>query len=348
MKYVSIYERPRSPYWWISYKDPIAGTRKHKATGHRVDSPMGRRKALDEANELSRTAAAYAGSNTSERWEKWVLDFLMIKYRGSPKSRVRATGAWSQWREYLMERKIVVPRALDYNGVMGFVAWRTGQKKRNGDPVSNNTAICDVRICSVVMQEAMRRGFVTSNPCARPGLSIDPAAEKPEISHEEEAKIRAELPAFVAQDPVTFGHMPMSFEIAIHQGCRLRETEIPFSRIDFTRGTVTLNAKGGKRFATLLHGALWPMLLARRDAGFPSSCVIPLLASKHWREFFDSVGMRHLSFHCTRVTVVTRLARAGVPMSKAMSFVGHSSRLVHRIYTRLQPGDLTACVEALT
>ena len=347
MKYVLVRKRERSPYWYIAYPDSLTGARKWKATSHRTDAPMGCRKALDEANDLAKGSPVYDEASPSERWEVWVEDCLNARYRSSQKTLTRALGAWSQWRTFLAERKIPVPRALDYNGVMAFVAWRTAQTKRNGDPVTNNTAICDVRICSVVMQEAIRRGFAIANPCARPGLSIDAADEKPEITHEEELKIRKELPAFVATDPVTFGYMPVAFEIAIHQGCRLRETEIPFDRIDFERGTVTLHTKGGKKFATLLHPALRPILLAIRKAGGRSTCAIPMLSSKHWRDFFDSVGLGHLSFHCTRVTVVTRLARAGVPMSKAMSYVGHSSRLVHRIYTRLQPGDLSACVAAL-
>lgn len=348
MKYASVVQRKKSRFWSIIYDDPITNRRKMKATSHLVDSPMGRRKALDEANELAKIAIAHKDVVDSERWENWVEDTLRVRYRSSQKTLTRALGAWSQWRQYLGEQRILVPRALDYSGVIGFVAWRTAQRKRNGDPVSNNTAICDVRICSVVMQEAMRRGFVQSNPCARPGLSIDAAEEKPEITADQEVKIRVDLPSFVSRNPEVYSYMPVCFEIAIHQGCRLRETEIPFSRIDFKSGTVTLHAKGGKKFATLLHPALVPILKQVQATGEKETCKVPMLASKHWRDFFDSIGMPQLSFHCTRVTVVTRLARAGVPMSQAMSYVGHSSRLVHRIYTRLKPGDLSACVAALT
>lgn len=63
--------------------------------------------------------------------------------------------------------------------------------------------------------------------------------------------------------------------------------------------------------------------------------------------YFKKHGMTHLSFHCTRVTVVTRLARAGVPLAQAMAFVGHSSSLVHRLYTRLRPADLSLATDAL-
>ena len=308
---------------------------------------MGRRKAQDEANELSRDAKAFAGSASTERWEAWVDDFLAMHYRNSPKSYVRAKGAWSQWRLFLEERKILVPRALDYQAVESFVRWRAAQKKRNEEPVSINTALCDVRICSVAMGEALKRGWCLTNPCAKLGIKKDEAEEKPEITPEEEKDIREALPAFVAQDPEVYGHMINSFEIAIHQGCRLRETEVPLTRIDTERRTITFHAKGKKKFATQLHPKLVPIVQKLRASGETVTCRIPMLASKHWRDFFDQLDLKHLSFHCTRVTVVTRLARAGVPISQAMSFVGHASRLIHRIYTRLQPGDLSLCIAAL-
>jgi integrase len=308
---------------------------------------MGRRKAQDEANELSREAKAFAGSASIERWEAWADDFLAMHYRNSPKSYVRAKGAWSQWRLFLSERKILVPRALDYQAVNLFVRWRAAQKKRNGEPVSINTALCDVRICSVAMGEAVKRGWCATNPCAKLGIKKEEADEKPEITPGEEKDIREALPAFVAQDPEVYGHMINSFEIAIHQGCRLRETEVPLTRIDTVRRTITFHAKGKKKFATQLHPKLVPLVEGLRASGETVTCRIPMLASKHWRDFFDQLDLKHLSFHSTRVTVVTRLARAGVPISQAMSFVGHASRLIHRIYTRLQPGDLSLCIAAL-
>jgi hypothetical protein len=33
--------------------------------------------------------------------------------------------------------------------------------------------------------------------------------------------------------------------------------------------------------------------------------------------------------------------RSGVPMAQAMAYVGHASTLIHKIYQRLQPADLT-------
>jgi hypothetical protein len=346
-KFTSVYKRARSPFWWIVFLDPKRGKRTWQSTNFRIDSPMGRRKAQDEANERSRDAKAYADSAGMEKWASWVDDFLKSYYLGS-KTYVRAKGAWSQWRLFLSEQKILVPRALNYQAVRAFVTWRESQKKRNGSLVSRNTALCDVRICSVVMGEAIRNGWAEVNPCAKLAIKKIPPPEKPEITAEEEKRIRQALPKFVEKDPATYGHMLVSFEIAIHQGCRLRETEVPLSRIDTERMTITFDAKGSKVFATKLHPRLLPFIEGLRSNSRKVTCAIPMLASKHWRDFFDGIGCPHLCFHCTRVSVVTRLARKGVPISQAMSYVGHASRLIHRIYTRLQPGDLSSCVEALT
>jgi hypothetical protein len=57
--------------------------------------------------------------------------------------------------------------------------------------------------------------------------------------------------------------------------------------------------------------------------------------------------LRHLCFHCTRVTVITRLCRANVSESQAMRFVGHASETIHRVYQRLRAEDVSACVSAL-
>ena len=142
--------------------------------------------------------------------------------------------------------------------------------------------------------------------------------------------------------------MVMAFEVAIHQGCRLRETQLDLLRdVDFKRDTITFRIKGGRVFATKLHPRLKPQLVMIRESGQRIACKVPMLASKRWREFLDSVECQHLSFHCTRVTVVTKLARAGVSEQQAMAYVGHSSELIHKVYQKLKPADLTAATTAL-
>jgi hypothetical protein len=68
---------------------------------------------------------------------------------------------------------------------------------------------------------------------------------------------------------------------------------------------------------------------------------VPKMQGKAWWEFFKEQMKRpDLCYHCTRVTFVTRHARAGTPLAVAMRLVNHSSTLVHRIYQRLGVDDV--------
>src|SRR5437868_10637315 len=60
---------------------------------------------------------------------------------------------------------------------------------------------------------------------------------------------------------------------------------------------------------------------------------LPKYAAKKWHQFFKRIGLPHLSFHCTRVTVVTRLARKGFTMTQTKAYVRseeHTSELQSR------------------
>ncbi|MEP6669682.1 MAG: tyrosine-type recombinase/integrase [Chthoniobacter sp.] len=190
------------------------------------------------------------------------------------------------------------------------------------------------------MNEAIRQGMASTNPSARLGLKKGPTKEKPEITDDEIAAIRSAL----ATRPEW---MRTCFEIAIHQGCRFAETCLPLSNVDLERNRITFHAKGGKTFTTLLHDALIPLFTRLRKEGHTRSFDMPAQTGREWTRFFRKIGLRHLCFHSTRVTVVTRLCRAGVTESQAMRFVGHASETIHRIYQRLRAEDVSACVSAL-
>lgn len=55
---------------------------------------------------------------------------------------------------------------------------------------------------------------------------------------------------------------------------------------------------------------------------------------------FKRLGLRHLTFHGLRVTYITRLARACMPLSAAMRLVNHASATVHAISQRLGVEDV--------
>lgn len=350
MEGASVYRREgASQKWYVSYWCTKRLKRVHEATPWRIDDPTGEKHAMAYAAAKARAATAIMGSAKLEAWGVWVEKFLTDRYRGVPKTLTRMTNGWDWIRVFLNEHQLAVPAAVDYRHVLQYVDWRQTKKRHCGKRISRNTTLTEVKIWGLIMREAIRRGFATSNPCERLGLKRDPAKKKPEMTDTEIATIRAALVKREGGLPLTARWMTISFEIAIHQGCRLSETQLPLTAIE--ENTICFTAKGRNGqphiFTTTLHPGLKPLIAQLRAAGATTTCQLPKMASKDWHFFFRELELPHLCFHCTRVTVITRLARAGVPIQQAMKFVGHASEAVHEIYNRLKAEDLTACVTAL-
>jgi len=342
----TVLRRKESPRWTIRFWSAERQRLIDKTSPFRVDEPQGYRKALALARKLSEEAQPGRSSCEDENWERWVEKFLEDRYRGSNRTLARYRGAWEQWRTCLAHRRIGIPRALGYQQVLDFVEWRSAQvKKSSGKRVSRNTALCDVRVMAVIMREAVRRGFADYNHCEKLGIRKDPPKQKPEMTDAEIAIIRSSLDSRPEW-------MRISFEIALHQGCRLSETSLPLERVDVDRRTIAFHGKGrggGEKnvFPTALHPALVPIFVRMIGERRKLTCELPQMAAKQWHTFFREVGLPHLCFHCTRVTVATRMARRGVPIAQAMRFVGHASEAIHRIYQRLAAPDCGVAIKAV-
>lgn len=157
---------------------------------------------------------------------------------------------WKPVRRYLDEKRIPVPAALTYQMVCDYVPWRMAQLGHSGAPIHRNTALFDVKVLGVVMREAVRRSFAQGNPCHRTGLKRLPPKQKSEMTDAEIATIRAELARRECHLPVTGRWMTVSFEVALHHGCRLSETAVPMEGVDPVAGTIRFSAKG--------RGGRWP------------------------------------------------------------------------------------------
>jgi len=344
MRYVSVVQRKRSPFFTVAYFCPKKKTRVWKTTEFRVDDPQGHRKALNWASEKSKEAVADRAAGATDGWASWVPEFLERQYSGRPVTLAKRVSGWAQWQEYLDLQGIRAPRGLDYNAVLKFVEWRKSTPRRSGKCASTNTTLNDVTTMSVIMREARRRGYADSNPCERLGIPRDRSREKREITTEEIAKIREALKTRPEW-------MRVAFEIALHQGCRHAETSLSFDQIDSERRTIRFTAKGRNGsphvFTTRLHSGLLPMLRELQSRGLTRTCTFPPMTAIFWWKFFREINLPDLCFHCTRVTAVTRLARAGVPIQQAMAYIGHSSEAVHRIYQKLAAQDLSRAEDAL-
>lgn len=346
------YKRPASPFWYIHYFCTKRLKRVHEATVWRHADPTGIKHATRFLAEKNSAANEFRGVAKFELWGAWVEKFLRDRYRTSPLTLTRYLNAWDWLVVYLDEKKIHVPAALDYNTVLAYIDWRTGQKRHSGKCVSRNTAITEIKVLGVIMREAMRRGFASANPCERLNIQRDPAKEKPELTEAEIALIRDECIRREATLALPEQWMTTCFEIALHTLCRLRSTEVPMHLVNFERDEITLRVKGRRngepRWLTVpIHPDLRPRLQALRDAGASHTCRLPRMAAKEWWALRQKLGIAHTCFHSTRVTGITRLWRAGVGESFAMRLAGHNSPTVHRIYQRGSTADLRASLNQL-
>ena len=345
-----MFQRPGRPVWYVKYLSVETLDWKSEATSHRLDDPAGKRKAVHYGEVKAAEFAKMGSVRRQEAWSAWVLPFL--KGRGSdPLTVTSYKAAWSFLSTFLLERRVMAPAQLTYSHGKEFLAWRMKVKRHCGKTVSKNTAIGNLKVLSLIMGEAVKRGFALMNPVLRMGIRRDPPKEKVELTQAEVATIRAAVVELEAERPITERWMTVSFEIAYYQGCRLSETRVAMTDVDEARGEIRFFTKGrgdGRReHLTALHPALVPLIKQLRAAGATHTCTLPRMAAKEWWALRQKLKLGHTCFHSTRVGVISEMARKGVPEQQAMRYVNHSSVSVHRIYQKLNVRDLQACVTAL-
>ncbi len=334
----SLYQRARSPFWWIEHVD-AAGARRQESTKLRYAVASESRKAHQLRDELTaRERAQSSGGGTSkEAWERWVPRFLEQRYGGSPLTHQRALAAWRNLEAFLRAHEVVVPRQLTRQQIRDFIGWRSiSQPEAGTHKAAKNTALLEIKFLGIIMHEALESGFCAHNPCLKLGISRDQAKRKPKITPKEHLLITRALKG----EPEW---MRISYEIAWEQGCRFSETCLPTSDVDLARNTIRFRTKGRKESVTEfpLSPRLRPLFERLRREKRKATFEMPAMPGKAWWFFFRRIGMAHLCFHCTRVSFISRCYENGIPREMVMRLAGHTSTAAHEIYPRLESsGDL--------
>lgn len=336
-----LYRKPRSPFWYVVYFDADQKPR-HRSTGLCADDPSDTAKARAlraelEAKEYRRSAAVDRGS-----WDPWVAQYFE-QHCENQRTHERYLDAWKWLAFWLHAHRLHSPQDITYRKALDYLNWRTTHKKKTGRTVGRNTAIFELKVLAMLMGEAVRLGQAAANPLVGLRLRRDKAAQKPELTDEEIVKIRHALKS----EPEW---MRVAFEIALHTGCRLRETRIPANCLDFAENKITFGSpKGGetRAFSVPMPSALRPLFERLRRAKRKFSLEFPFQPSRRWQQFFVKMKMPHLCFHCLRVTYVNRLRRVGVPREAAMRLVNHASELVHKVYQREKVEDVAQWRDAV-
>lgn len=332
----TLYRREDSKYWWIAFID-LAGVRRCKSTKLRWSVPVDTRRAIEFRREMTvKESHRLAGE---EMWGAWVPRFLEHRYGDRPGTLARYRGCWRNIESFLRARKIYVPRQFTRQHVHDFIEWRKTRHAEFGVyEVSKNTALHEVKLLRVVMREAVASGFAAANPCAALGIKMDPAPKKPRITQAEHEKILKAL----EREPEW---MRVSYLIAWHQGCRFSETHLDLAnQVDIARGIIRFRTKGHKDSLAEfpLASELVPLFQRLQREGKRFAYEMPSdYPGKAWWRFFRRIRLRHLCFHSTRVTFITRCYESGIPRDMVMRLAGHTTTAAHEIYPRLTAdGDL--------
>lgn len=351
-----VFKRPNSPFWWIYYYTGPKKRAQESSKKRRTD-PLGWKQAYDVAKMKAKDADAIGRSGNGS-WDQWVEDWISSKMPEDRQVLSRKTSIqhWRFVRAFLGARGVDAPNGVSYNLTIEYFEWRKLHKRLPSRPKVQTAAI-EVALLRRVMHEAVRRGFCHTNPIAHLEVVRPSPREKPEMNPEEEAVIRQELAKREGELPLTQRWMTVSFEIAIRHGWRIAETCFPLSRINFSKWTILVHQKGDRWRTVPVHTELRPMFSELRRLGAKVSCVFPdgstQRASQQWSFLLHGSPrpkdklpgiLPHLCFHCCRVTVISRMARAGIPERLIMEWVGHASTAVHRIYQRVRFDDLDRCI----
>lgn len=333
---LSDYERADSPFVWIQYAD-ARSIKRYQKTPIRKDDPD---KALKIAKALNRVEAdllANKPQQSNASWN-WVADYLRQRYAAKKRTAHIYRIHWDWLSGYMIDAQIAGPGQLDRAGVFAYVDWRTGQtKEKSGRHPQLNTALGELKLLGLVMDEAVRRGLAADNPARKLGIEREEPALKPEMEDAEiETIYRADKPDW----------MRKSFHIGLHTALRFSDTAIERNRVNWTAKEIVIDKpKGGRKraFSIQIYPTIRPMIEEFMDSGDKVLWSLPAkertLTGIYWMRFFRALGLAHLCFHCTRVTFITRGARNGVPEGAMMKMVNHASKEIHRIYQRIASSD---------
>ena len=82
------------------------------------------------------------------------------------------TNYFWRWKQYFEDIEITHPATLRREHVTGYLEWR---KKRGGE---RNTAIHEIKFLGTLMDEAINRGYATTNPARKLHIKKTAPAEK--------------------------------------------------------------------------------------------------------------------------------------------------------------------------
>lgn len=222
---------------------------------------------------------------------------------------------------------------------------RLGTPLGSGRRLMPGTAVFEVRCLSGLMKEALKRGYLATNPCRGVTLPKVNNARVRFLSEEEEARLLSACSADLNPMVLT----------ALRTGLRKGELfSMRWEDVDLKNALLTVpRGKGGKRrYIPLVPEIVAVLKELPRSAGEVDSFVFPSTRTgrawvdigRSWRRVLADAGIQNFRFHDLRHTFASRLAQRGAPLTAIRELLGHSDLKMTMRYAHLGPGDLRNAV----
>ena len=363
--------RSGASVWQLDYTDHLGRRRRIDAGRTKVEAELRRAEIIhDRGLRLS--------GQSDEADQERSCDEVMEEYLGDLIS--RATDAYVEETRRTLKRIFPEIRARSIGDIhmARVVAWR-GMRARE---VAAKTANDDVGKIRAFAAWCAQVGYLNSNPLLGIGcLPANPVRPARALSEDEIGRLLAACESLDTEHPNWIPRFTTVFAL-IATGARWNELrQVRWEDLNEVQGFLTLRAgttKGrkGRRSARSipLDADFLEVLKRARVAAYQVLGRIPspkdtLLLSPKGKPWTQQTANLHryltkalavakipkvdveggtVHVHALRHTFATRLARAGVPIQKAMNLMGHvSERMLLQIYTHLETEDTREAIEML-
>lgn len=288
-------------------------------------------------------------SRSKVSWEKWSEHFLeryRLEYRNSTFVNYKASvDKWITpfWKDKFIDD--IVTRdvhSLVFDHVTG---------------VSSYTRRGILKIVKRIFNMAIEDGLITRNPALGVRVSI---AESNQL-----ALNRNEIDVLLAEGKAVQHRFYPHWCLAILTGMRSGELHaLRWTDIDFVSGFISISkswtrfngegpTKTAKNRVCPLSQECRKFLQDLKVQNPDSEFVLPRLwewdhgiQGKIIKDFCKGIGITEITFHDLRATFITQMLNNGVPLSKVMSIVGHSSLKTTQGYLRLCGKDVEGATES--
>jgi len=336
----NLFQRSRSPFWWISYTTATGRVRvstgiRHENRTKPTPSVLELRRTIEERQARSKFGVAAMIE------AKPVTDYLTGHLANLQGLRESTRGRYSYtvkaFTSWLAGEKLALMADVNYPVAARYVAHR----RTSG--IGPGTLRNDVQFLRAAWDEAKKLHFCDfeENPWTFT-FKQDQEEKQPFTDTELAALLAAPMPDW----------MRLAVDIARYTGARsssikgLRWEDITDTVIHFRISKTTA-------FTMPLHPRLAFALQPHRK---PSGSVMPDELLTKSRTYFSTMfkgvceraGVPRAHFHLFRHTFISRLAQAGVEQRVTQLLANHSSADVHRHYTHSQADALAPHLARLT